>query len=133
MVSGSASRYDSAMDANGERRAPPGIVAGVITFFILGLPAFFITALGIGHYLDDYCFTHDGMIPRGAIEDGSIEGPRFASPFSLECSNENGAVRRRDAAPALFATAMLGGLLMCATAIGMAATLHDDRRLRRSP
>jgi hypothetical protein len=103
-------------------------MAGVIAFFILGLPAFFITALGVGHYLDDYCFTRDGMIPRGAIEDGSVEGPRFASPFSLECSNENGTVRRRDAAPVLFATAMLGGVLMCAAAAGMSAT-----PARRSP
>lgn len=120
-------------DSHGEHRPPPGIVAGVITFFVLGLPALFITLMGIGHYLESYCFTHDGMIPHGAVEDGSVEGPRFTSPFSLECRNDNGAVRRRDAGPFLFATAMLSGVLMCAAAAGVAATAHEDRRRPRSP
>lgn len=121
------------MDSHGENRPPPGIVAGVITFFVLGLPAFFITTLGIGHYVESYCFTHDGMIPRGAVEDGSVEGPRFASPISLECRNDNGVVRRRDAGPFLFAAAMLSGVLMCAAAAGMAATAHAERRQRHGP
>lgn len=134
MAGGRAGRYECRMNSHGENRPPPGIVAGVITFFVLGLPALFIALVGIGQFGEDYCGTVDGMIPGGAVEGSSVTGPRFAGPFHIECWNEHGTVRRFEPRPFYFATAMLGGLLTCAALVGMGVSLVDDyRRAPRGP
>lgn len=135
MVDGRAGRYECTMNSHGENRPPPGIVAGVITFFVLGLPALFITVVGIGQFDEDYCTTVDGMIPGGEVEGASVSGPRFAGPFSVECWNDHGTVRRHEPRPFYFATGMLSGLLLCATLVGMSVSLAGDvrRSSRGSP
>lgn len=135
MVGPMSGRYEPVMSAHGENRPPAGIVAGVIAFFALGLPALFVVVLGIGHFLDDYCIMVDGMVPGGSVEGSSVQGPDFGGPFHVECWNEHGSVRRYEPRPFYFASGVFGGLLLFSTLVGMAVSLEGNgrRRSRGSP
>ncbi|HAS11305.1 MAG TPA: hypothetical protein DCS55_12440 [Acidimicrobiaceae bacterium] len=89
-------------------------VAAALLAVVLSVAASVVWVVGLGQYLEDYCFTSVGR----DIEAGST-GPHVDWPGHVRCEYGDGTtIRNRDLAPAAWTVA---GLVVTGSLIGIAS------------
>ena len=102
-------------------RAVAGLAAVVVAAMALA-----VWAVGLGQYLEDYCFTTVGR----NVEAGG-RGPFLEWPVTVRCEYDNGTtIVRRDVLPATWTAAVIGIGLTAVGAIGYAGVHLGARQPR---